>query len=226
MTVRAISIAAALLAASPAAAQVDHDGAVWINVTAMGSIDKKWVYFVEVQPRVMEDASRMTQLLLRAAIGYKISSKATLYQGYGHIVEPGAGDARGRNEERSFQQLSWSLVKAGRSDLSSRTRFEQRWRSDRGGMALRLREMLRYEYALGTRPRNIGALVWAEGFVGVKSADWAVDGFDQLRSFVGAAIPVGAKSTIEAGYMNQLRENRGDRGHMAHIASVTAFIRY
>lgn len=226
MIARSIFAAAGLFAAAPATAQVAHDGAIWVNATVMGPIDGKLVHFVEVQPRVMEDASRMTQLLLRGAIGYKITDKMTLYQGYAHIEEPGANGARGRNEERSFQQLSWSLVKAGRSDLSSRTRFEQRWRSDRGGMALRLREMIRYEHALTDKPRGLGALVWAEGFVGLKDAGWAVDGFDQLRTFGGVAVPVGKKSSLELGYMNQLRDGPGKRVNMAHIASVTAWVRY
>lgn len=226
MRFRPILIAAALAAASPAAAQTDHDSAVWVNVTAMGSIDEKLVYFAEVQPRVTDDVSRLSQLLLRGAVGYRITPEITLYQGYAHIEEPSGAGIPGRNEERSFQQLSWSLHKAGRADLSSRTRFEQRWRSDGGGMALRLREMLRYEHALSDRERSVGALVWAEGFWGLKSGGWAVREFDQLRSFVGAVIPLPGKSTLEAGYMNQLRDAPGARSNMAHIASLTAFIRY
>lgn len=220
------ALAALSVSAVPAAAQVTHDGAVWVNVTAMGPIEKDLVYFAEIQPRVTENASHLGQLLLRGAIGVKLSPAMTLYQGYAHIEEPGFRNARDRNEERSFQQLNWSLHKQGRSDFSSRTRFEQRWRSDASGMALRLREMLRYEHALGNGTRRPGLLGYAEAFVGVRNGGWAEDGFDQLRSFVGVALPVAGKTTVEAGYLNQLRDAAGGRANMAHVASLSVFIRH
>ncbi len=212
-------------AAAPAAAQTTHDGGVWVNATLMGRVEGKLVYFAEVQPRVMESASRMTQLLLRPAIGYEVSKDLTLYQGYARVIDP-IENGTDRQEDRLFQQATWNIGKIGRLEVQSRTRFEQRWRNDGDGMSLRVRQMMRFEYPLKPGTKRLAALGWSEAFVGLKSADWGgVTGFDQLRTFAGFEIPLAGKSTLEAGYLNQTRDAAGSRVNMAHVASLTLFVR-
>ena len=110
--------------------------------------------------------------------------------------------------------------------VQSRTRLEQRWRSDGDGMSLRARQMMRFEYPLAPGTRRVAALGSVEGFVGLKSADWGgVTGFDQVRTFVGLEIPLPGTSTLEAGYLNQTRDASGRRVDMAHVASLTLFVR-
>lgn len=93
-------------------------------------------------------------------------------------------------------------------------------------MALRAREMVRFEYPLARAERRVAALGWVEGFVGLKSARWGgVTGFDQLRTFAGFEIPLPGKSTIEAGYLNQTRDAPGRSTDVAHVASLTMFVR-
>ena len=149
----------------------------------------------------------------------------TLYQGYGHIVVPQRG-GRDVNEERSFQQLSWTLQAGTRTELSSRTRLEQRWRSDGGDIGWRLREMIRYETALRRDGGGARALVYSELFIAFNDTDWgARAGFDQIRNFVGFELPVGGRSTIEAGYLNQLIDQTGGRRRVNHVAALSLFYR-
>jgi Protein of unknown function (DUF2490) len=208
----------------PALAQTSHDEGVWLNATVMGSVKDRLIFFAEVQPRITEGASRVTQILLRPAIGWQVSPKLAVYQGYARVIDP--LDGRDRIEDRLFQQATWNVGNLGRLEVQSRTRLEQRWRNDGDGMSLRARQMLRFEYPLTDAERRVAALGWSEAFVGLKSADWGgVTGFDQLRTFAGIEVPLPGKSTLEIGYLNQTRDAPGRAVNMAHIASVTAFIR-
>jgi hypothetical protein len=166
------ALACAACLAQPARAETSHDEQLWINLTAMGSISERAVYFVEFQPRIGDGFSRVDQLLMRAAIGWKLSPGVSVYQGYGHIVVPIEG-GRDVNEERSFQQLNLAMGKPLGGELSSRTRLEQRWRSNGRDVGWRLRSMVRFEKALRADSDAINALVWAEPFVALNDTDWA-----------------------------------------------------
>ncbi|EQB30101.1 DUF2490 domain-containing protein [Sphingobium ummariense] len=214
------------LLSTAAQARTAEDEQAWLNLTAMGSIKGDLVYFAELQPRFGDGVSRLDQLLLRGAVGWKLSPAATLYQGYAHIVVPVEG-GRDVNEERSFQQLSWTLGKPWGGELSSRTRLEQRWRSDGDDMGWRLREMLRYEKPLRADSNAVNALVYAEGFVALNDTDWgARGGFDQLRTFLGVELGLPGASTAELGYLNQLINQAGSNSRVNHVASVTIFFRH
>jgi hypothetical protein len=215
----------ALLTARPAVAQVEHDSGAWLNLTVQGPIGTKLAYFLEAQPRVQEDFSRLDQMLLRGALGYKVTRRLTLYQGYAHVFLPVDGGAD-RNEERSFQQATWVVPGLSCGEVQSRTRLEQRWRSDADGMQVRVREMIRFEYPLG-RGDGIRALTSVEGFAVLNRTGWRRDtGFDQVRTFLGTEIPVGGgASTIEAGYLNQIVDQPGAASRMNHILSLSLFVR-
>ena len=202
-----------------------EDEQVWLNLTAMGPVSGDLISFAEIQPRFGNGASQPDQTLLRGAVGWKLSPKLSIYQGYAHIILPSQG-GRDVNEERGFQQINWTIGTPWDGELSSRTRLEQRWRSDGGRMGWRLREMLRYEKPLKPGSQAVNALVYAEGFAALNSTDWGQRaGFDQLRSFVGAEIKLMGKSTAEVGYLNQLINQRGGNERMNHVASVTLFFR-
>lgn len=222
---RAFLGACTLLTGAAAQAATAEDEQVWLNLTAMGPVSGDLIYFAEIQPRFGNGASRADQALLRGAVGWKLSPKLSVYQGYAHIVLPSQG-GRDVNEERSFQQISWTIAKPWDGELSSRTRLEQRWRSDGSGMGWRLREILRYEKPLKLGSQAVNALVYAEGFAALNSTDWGQRaGFDQSRSFVGAEVKLMGKSAAEIGYLNQLINQRSGNARMNHVASITLFFR-
>ena len=215
-----LPLLACLAFTGTAGAATRQDEQLWVNLTAMAPVSGDLVYFVEIQPRMGDGVSRIDQTLLRGALGWKLSPKVTVYQGYAHVM---AGDA---NDERSFQQLNWAIGKPFRGELSSRTRLEQRWRSNGQDMGWRLREMLRYEKPLKSGNDAINALVYAEGFAALNSTDWgAKSGFDQLRSFIGAELGLPGNSTAELGYLNQFVNQSGGRTRVNHVASITFFFR-
>lgn len=89
-------------AAQPAFSSTTQDEQAWVNLTVMGTLTGKVVYFAEVQPRFGDGVSRLDQLLLRPAIGVKLSPTMTLYQGYARVITKREG-ARDLREHRSFQ---------------------------------------------------------------------------------------------------------------------------
>ena len=214
----------AIATATPVAAQTTQDEAIWLNGTVMGPISGRLIFFGEIQPRISDGASRLSQVIIRPAIGWQASKAVSLYQGYAHVVDP--LDGPDRVEDRLFQQVTWNVGKIGRLEVQSRSRLEQRWRNDGDGMSLRARQLLRFEYPLAPGDRRIAALGWTEAFVGLKSAQWGgVTGFDQIRTFAGVEVPLAGKSTLELGYLNQTRDAPGRRTNMAHVLSVTALFR-
>lgn len=224
-SIRMAFLALAMAWAGPALANTEHDEQAWLNLTAIGSVSGDLVYFAEVQPR-FGNGARLDQLLLRGALGWKLSPKATLYQGYAHAVTAIEG-GRDINEERSFQQLNLALGKPLNGELSSRTRLEQRWRSNGSDTGWRLRGMLRYEHPLKADSDAVNALVWSEAFIALNDTDWgARGGFDQLRSFVGTEIGLPGASTVEVGYLNQTINQTAGRTRMNHAASVTLWYRH
>lgn len=219
---------AATLATLPltANAETQEDEQVWVNLTAMGPVSGDLVYFAELQPRTGDGSSRLDQLLLRGAAGWKLSPKVTVYQGYAHVVVPVDG-GKDVNEERSFQQVSWNMAKPWGGELSSRTRLEQRWRSNGDDMGWRLREMLRYEKPLKPGSDAVNALLYSEVFVALNDTDWgARSGFDQLRTFAGAEIGLPGASTIEVGYLNQVIDQTGGRTRVNHVAALSLWFRH
>lgn len=217
--------ALALAFAVPAAARTQEDEQAWINVTLMGSAKDDLVYFVEAQPRLMERLSEMRQGIVRGAIGWRLSDRVSVYQGYAHIAQPVEGAGADRDEDRSFQQISWTLL-PGATEIQSRTRFEQRWVAGFGDTGLRVRQMLRFETPVARGARPLKALVSLEGMAAFNDTDWgARAGFDQLRSFAGVEVPLKGKSTVEAGYLNQLVNRPGGDLAVNHVASLSLFIR-
>ncbi len=66
----------------------------------------------------------------------------------------------------------------------------------------------------------------SELFWALNDTDWgARSGFDQVRSFGGVEVPVGGKSTLELGYLNQTINDPGGQRRMNHGVSIAAFIR-
>jgi len=210
--------------AASAQARTDHDGQAWINVTVTGTVTGRLLYFAEVQPRFDDNVSHLGTAIVRGAIGWKLSPSLSLHQGFAHIASP-VEDGRDVNEERSFQQLNWTIGHPGGGELSSRTRLEQRWRSDGSDVGWRLREMLRYERPL-PYGKNLNLLGYAEIFAALNDTDWgARAGFDQLRSFAGFEIPLAGKSTVELGYLNHYVNQSGGRRRLNHVASLSLFLR-
>jgi hypothetical protein len=220
---QALLLLAALWPAA-AGAETDHDEQTWVNVTLTGSIKDDLLYFAEAQPRIGNGVTEVSQLLLRPAIGWRVSPRVSIYQGYARILSP---EGRDRRENRLFQQLSWTLTPPGAGvEVQSRTRLEQRWQDGSGDAGHRLRQMVRFELPLKQGDRAPGLLTHAEGFFALNNTAWgARKGFDQLRAFGGVELPVDKRSTVELGYLAQVVNQPAGVTRWNHVAAFTFFLR-
>ena len=206
--------------AAPVAA---HDAQLWFNTTVYGSIGDV-AFFAEMQPRFGDGLSKLDQFILRPAVGWKISKDLTLYQGYAYVQDRGSGPVR--IEDRSFQEINWKIGEINGLKTSSRTRFEQRWRSDGKDVAFRAREQMRVAAPLTDAAEGVAAVGSTEVFVALNDADWGPRaGFDQLRTFAGIEVPIGGKSTVELGYTHRLIQTPTSGLATDHILSLNLFLR-
>jgi hypothetical protein len=197
----------------------DDDFQAWQQLNATKKIEDGITATLEVQPRFTEDASRLGQLLIRPYVGFTLFDQTVLSLGYAYVrTSPSNGPVT--HEHRPWQQLAFPILsRPGLFTLSSRSRFEQRYREDGDEIGLRLRQQLRLMLPIaGT---DWQAVAWSEAFFHLNDTDWGAEaGLDRWRNFAGVSIPVGEGVTLEPGYMNQF-VNQTTIDQVDHIVSVT-----
>lgn len=210
------SLAVLSLLATPALAN-EEDANIWLAQTATINLGGDMTLWLEAQERFTNDASRLGQILVRPAIGYKVDSTTTLSLGYAYIhTDPVVGAAS--DEHRIFQQLSTRIAGDGRGiTLTSRTRLEQRLFEGQSGTGWRLRQQVRVTAPLTGKAR---LALWSEPFIGFNETRFQRDGIGLWRNFAGVSIPLSRQLSIEPGYLNQ-QVRRVGRNRTDHVASLT-----
>lgn len=210
------ALAAMSLFAAPASAN-EEDANIWLAQTATVNLGDDMTLSLEAQERFTNDASRVGQLLVRPAIGYRLDSTTTVSLGYAYVhTDPLAGAAS--DEHRIFQQLSTRLAGDGRGvTVTARTRLEQRFFEGQDGTGWRLRQQLRLTAPLVGKAR---LAVWTEPFIGLNQTSFQRDGIGLWRNFAGLSVPLDRGLTIEPGYLNQ-QVRRVGRDRTDHVASLT-----
>ncbi|MFM2302363.1 MAG: hypothetical protein RLZZ84_2099 [Pseudomonadota bacterium] len=219
---RFLLVAASLMASAPALA-AQEDEQVWLAQFSTIEVGDKVLLFSDVQFRLTDGADRLGQVLVRPAVGYRITPTDTLFLGYAYVrTEPLNGTPT--DEHRMFQQ---ALVRiAGKPDkviVTGRTRLEQRWLEGRPDMGWRLRQQVRMDAPVG---KGVNAIVWAEPFVNFDTTTWGQRaGFDQLRVFGGLGLPLAKGIALEAGYSGQYVNRFKMADRMNHIGSLSLTLR-
>lgn len=213
----ALIVVATPCAVSRASAQTIEDGRVWWNVTLQerAGTESPWRWYFEVQGRMRDGVDALDQLLVRPALAYTVSSRSTVWAGYGYT--PGFPASGGvATEHRAWQQYLWSAAWA-RTQLASRSRLEERAMEGNDALALRFRQQVRV-----TRPlpvERVSAIVWDEIFVHLNSTRRTATGFDQNRIFGGIGVTVNPSTRLELGYMNQYINTFSPPNRSHHILS-------
>lgn len=177
------------------------DTQMWFNTNTTGKITDKVLGYGEIQPRLMNDWNELNSVLYRAAIGYSVTDKWSVWGGYGlvhwnyptHYVE-----------NRPYLQSTYNFSYA-KLTVSNRTRFEGRRLEDRPKTGLRLRHLLRNMYLLN-EANKVYFVLWDELFYNFNTIPGVNhEGFDQNRVFTGIGHKFGDKlqHLFEGGYLNQ-----------------------
>jgi len=223
----------AILLTVPAAASAGslEDFQTWGNITAIGGfgfIDPKLKsvrYWLEGQGRFGEDASRLSQSMVRPAFGYALNDKASVWLGYAWIFTDRPFTGRRFDENRIWQQFLWTQPTPFGS-FTSRSRIEQRFAETGDDAGWRFRQFVKLSVPLAFAP-DFSLVGWEEVFVRINKTDWSGDdGFDQNRLFVGLGYNFSKEIKTEIGYMNQYIRRAEAPDRISHVLSISLLLNY
>lgn len=203
---------------------VEQDLQHWMQVTVTTPLDssKRWVGYLEVQPRVdymQEDNSGLfSSLTLRPAVGYKLTDRISLWQGYAWA--PAFQTHNLRQEHRLFQQLIVSTPIKGMS-LNNRTRLEQRLLEGANGTSVRVRHQAKLLIPLD---KNNRWRLAASDEIMINLNDTPSgpkSGFDQNRAFIGINRRINDHVSAELGYLNALVNRKHIPNRINHVIMMS-----
>lgn len=207
-------LAALLLCAAPAAAQVE-DRQLWEQVNLVVPLTPEVRVTLEQIGRWGDRIEGLTQTEVGGLLGYKLSSAIELGVGYRYV---GLYSATGPtvHENRLRQQV---VLTRGR--LLGRLRVDERFNPGGSEIGVRVRPLARYNHPLGSR----GYALYAshESFIVPNSTAWGQrSGYERMRNMVGVTLPfVRRKVMLDIGYLNQYRFGLGGaRPQMEHALSL------
>ena len=184
----------------------------WTQVITQVTINKEWFAYMEAQPRLGDDISRLERLIIRPAMGYNINPNVALFLGYAWTPTfmNNQYEESFRNENRIWEQI---LIKDSRwgLDWQHRLRQEQRIIEDAGGPSNRTRYLLRGSYALSDSGA-FGLTGYNEIFVNLNSErNGPKGGFDRDRFFFGPYFNQGP-GRYEIGYVGEYAQKFDEDG--------------
>ncbi len=198
------------LAATFSYAQKNDLGA-WYMYFGNNKISKKLNFHNEIQYRNFDMGGDLEQLLIRTGIGYDLTeNNNNILLGYGFILsQPYINGEKTENiEHRIFQQYI-TKQKFGRFNLQHRYRLEERFLQD--DFRMRFRYYLGVNIPINNKemlPKTFYGSVYNEIFLHLNSPT-----FDRNRVYGALGYVINKNMRVEAGYMNQIQENK-NRGQV------------
>ncbi|WP_419870506.1 DUF2490 domain-containing protein [Chryseobacterium sp. CT-SW4] len=187
------------------------DLGAWYMYFGNNKISDRWNWHNEIQYRNFDGIGDLEQLLVRTGIGYDLTeNNNNVLLGHGFILsKPYVNGEKTQNiEHRIFQQFI-TRQNFGRLSLQHRYRLEERFLED--DFRMRFRYLLGLTIPLTQKemlPKTLYASVYNEIFLHFNSPV-----FDRNRVYGALGYVINKNMRIEAGYMNQLQENR-NRGQI------------
>jgi len=208
----AAPIGALALLSHPAAAQT-QDGQIWFQINTAVPVAKRTRVTLEQIARVSERQDGLYQSEFGVLLSRKLVRGLELGVGYRKV---GAHNgSSGTNEDRLRQQLVGSF-----GPFATRFRIDERFSTEAGGVGIRIRPLIRYNYKLGSP--GLALFASHESFYLPNSTRWGQrSGYERMRNIVGATLPIGTEASLDIGYLNQYRPGRGGRpGQMDHALTT------
>lgn len=223
-------LAAAALNDPSAWAETAADAGSWAQIVGEGSLGfidpslKNGRVWLEGQSRWDNDWQHWYQGMARAALGYSLSDRATVWLGYTFLPTQNVG------KPYIAQQDMWPAFRyVLPTDFGTFT-FRTMWESNflRGNaIRERPRQMFRFLHPVALEPR-LSVIVWDEIFVRVNSTQWGGKaGFDQNRAFLGLGWTFNPTARVELGYLNQyINDANHVDNTMHHLMMGSLFISF
>jgi hypothetical protein len=163
----------------------------------------RWRYSIDAQARYFDIGSGVNQYFVRPAIGFKPGDNLSVWAGYARFRTRGRSSGNVVNENRYWQQVSWTAGRWRGGAISMRARLLERFVDNGEDMALVLRTLVRYARPIGADGRR-SLILGLEPFFDLRTTDWSGGtGIFQNRAFVGIGWRALDRLSIDTGYMNQ-----------------------
>ncbi len=209
-----------------------QDAGAWLQVVGEGSLKfidpslEKGRIWLEGQSRWDDDWKHWYQGMARAALGYSLSDRATVWVGYTYLPTQNVG------KDSVQQQDLWPafryILPTDFGTFTFRTMIEANFLpGNNGDVRFRPRQMIRFLHPLEAEPR-LGLIAWDELFIRVNSTpSGGQSGFDQNRAFAGLGWNFAPNIRAELGYLNQYLD---DANHvnttMHHLVMGSLYVNF
>lgn len=221
---------------SPAlsAAELAEDSGAWLQVVAEGSLGsinpdlKKGRLWLEGQSRFDGNWDHWYQGMVRTAVGYSLSDRATVWAGYTWLPTHNIG------KSYIAQQDLWPGFRYVLPTDYGSLMFRTLWESNFGQgdqIRERPRQMIKFTHPFESEKR-LSLIVWDEAFYRLNTTNWGGKaGFDQNRAFAGLGWTFNNNIRTEIGYLNQyldmVKASTGQTSlTMHHLAMASVFISF
>ena len=219
---------------SLSAAELAEDTGAWVQGVAEGSLKiidpslEKGRVWLEGQSRFDGDWSKWYQGMVRTAVGYSLSDRATIWAGYTWLPTHNIG------KPYVSQQDLWPAFRYVLPTDFGTVTFRTMWESNFGQgdqVRERPRQMIKFMHPFDFEKR-LSFITWDEVFYRVNTTNWGgKSGFDQNRVFAGLGWSFNSNVRTEVGYMNQYLDMVSTATGktsltMHHLAMASVFINF
>lgn len=219
----AIPVVIAPLIAMPShAGPVKDDFSTWVSNTYQTDFGgSRYLAFLELGPRVKNDNSEFSQIIVRPLLGYKVTKHLQLWAGYTwqgeysnqHDFEMATNDI--------MEQLQWVDNWTPQLNFQYRFRLEQRMFADESDTAHRMRHRVRLAYTIPETKAYLIAIdelfVYFNDIDHGRLAHSVQSGINQNRSYVGVGYKLMPQLNIDSGYQLQYVHNYGSPDLLNHV---------
>jgi hypothetical protein len=212
------------------AGEPTEDSGAWLQAVAEGSMEfidpslKRGHIWMEGQTRFDGNWNHWYQGMVRAALGYSLSDRATIWAGYTWLPTQNIG------KDYISQQDIWPAFRYVLPTEIGTFTFRTLWETNflRGDQVReRPRQMVKLMHPFEFEPR-LSAIAWDEAFYRLNTTEWGgKSGFDQNRVFAGLGWNFDKNIRAEFGYLNQYIDDAKHENHTVHhLATVSMFINF
>ncbi|WP_082889358.1 DUF2490 domain-containing protein [Methylomonas koyamae] len=212
------------------AGELAEDTGAWLQIVGEGSLKSvdpslaKGRVWLEGQSRFDGNWGHWYQGMVRSAVGYSLSDRATIWAGYTWLPTQNIG------KPYIAQQDIWPAFRYILPTEIGTFTFRTMWETNflRGDQVReRPRQMIKFMHPFDFEPR-LSFIAWDEAFYRVNTTAWGgKSGFDQNRAFSGFGWNFNKNVRAELGYLNQYLDDANHRdAKMHHLGMASLFVNF
>lgn len=199
-----LSLAGSLFSAN---VEADSDFQIWVPVNMNAKLTDRLRGFLELQPRIGNNASNLTTAMVRPALGWAINDQATVWAGYLMSADSIHPDSDTYViENRAWQGFSWKDTANNKQFIwEVRNRLEERFLAHNADPSIRWRTRIRVEQLIPDwTPWSI--IASEELFIDLNdnaNNPQLQAGVQQNRAYLGVDYRFAPEVQVETGYLYQ-----------------------